>query len=54
MGKKVGICFSKCLKLAAKNRCANQTACTILSAPTVGLLNMFEEYKCVLSGHHVH
>ncbi len=33
----VGISISKCLKSAAKNRCANQTARAILSAPTVRL-----------------
>ncbi len=35
MKKNVGISISKCLKSAAKNRCANQTARAILSAPTV-------------------
>ncbi len=35
MKKNVGISISKCLKLAAKNRCANQTARAILTAPTV-------------------
>jgi hypothetical protein len=35
MKKNVGISLSKCLKSAAKNRRANQTARTILSAPTV-------------------
>ncbi len=35
MKKKVGISISKCLKSAAKNRRANQTARAILSAPTV-------------------
>jgi hypothetical protein len=36
MKKNVGISISKCLKSAAKNRRANQTARAILSAPTVG------------------
>ncbi len=35
MKKNVGISISKCLKSAAKNRRANQTARAILSAPTV-------------------
>jgi hypothetical protein len=35
MKKKVGISISKYLKLAAKNRCANQMVRAILSAPTV-------------------
>ncbi len=35
MKKNVGIYISKCLKSAAKNRRANQTARAILSAPTV-------------------
>ncbi len=35
MKKNVGISISKCLKSAAKNRRANQTARAILTAPTV-------------------
>ncbi len=35
MKKKAGICISKCLKSAAKNRRANQTARANLTAPTV-------------------
>ncbi len=35
MKKNVGISIYKCLKSAAKNRRANQTARAILSAPTV-------------------
>jgi hypothetical protein len=35
MKKNVGISIFKCLKSAAKNRRANQTARAILSAPTV-------------------
>ncbi len=35
MKKNVEISISKCLKSAAKNRRANQTARAILSAPTV-------------------
>ncbi len=33
--KKVGICISKCMKSAAKNRRANQTARANNTAPTV-------------------
>jgi hypothetical protein len=42
--KKVGICFSKCLKSVAKNRRANQTARAILSAPTVCVYTCLRKY----------
>ncbi len=35
MKKKIDIFIFKCLKSAAKLRRANQTACAILTAPTV-------------------
>ncbi len=47
MKKNVGICISKCLKSAAKNRRANQTARAILTAPTVHTHNnLWPLYTC--------
>ncbi len=39
MKNNFGISISKCLKSAAKNRRANQTARAILTAPTVSFLH---------------
>jgi hypothetical protein len=42
MKKNVGISISKCLKSAAKNRRANQTARAILLAPTVSRVDTIQ------------
>jgi hypothetical protein len=49
MKKNVGISISKCLKSAAKNRRANQTARAILTAPTVHMDVMYNMNMCYAS-----